>query len=373
MNQITEVPTVALVFGGDSSEHQISCLTAASVARSINPEKYRVVGIGITQTGRWVRVSAEEIRGLEVRDKMLPELSEDRPELIVHRRADGVEIATREGDQLVDIERIDVAFALLHGPFGEDGTIQGLFEMFGIRYVGAGVAASAIGMDKHFMKLVFSAQGLPVGPYVAIPSREWESDPAACLDAVAALTFPVYVKPARGGSSVGISRVDHLDDVAAAIDRAREHDPKVLVEQGFVDAREIECGVLGGLSGQPSQASAVAEIQMHSEDGFYDFEAKYLPDEQVSLHVPADVADEVAAEVRELAVKAFDAIDGEGLARVDFFVAGPGRVWINEINTMPGFTALSMFPRMWQHSGLEYPDLIDRLIELGLARPLGLR
>lgn len=370
---MTDIPTVALVFGGDSSEHQISCLTAASVARAIDPKRYRIVGIGITPTGRWVRIPAAEIIDLQVRDKVLPELSEDRPELVIHRRADGVEIATRVGDDLHDVERIDVAFALLHGPFGEDGTIQGLFEMYGVRYVGAGVAASAIGMDKHFMKLVFSALGLPVGPYVAITPREWEDDPAACLDAVAALTFPVYVKPARGGSSVGISRVESLDAVEAAVHRARVHDPKVLVEQGFTEAREIECGVLGGLPGHRPEASAVAEIQVHTEDGFYDFDAKYLPDEQVSLHVPADVPEEIAAQVRELAIRAFHALDVEGLARVDFFVGRQGRVWINEINTMPGFTALSMFPRMWQHSGLDYPQLIDRLIELALARPLGLR
>lgn len=373
MDQITGIPTVALVFGGDSSEHEISCLTAASVARALDPQRYRVVGIGITPTGRWVRVGREEIEEMQVRDKTLPRLPEDYPEVIVQRRRDGVEIATRVGDELREIERIDVAFALLHGPFGEDGTVQGVFEMLGVPYVGAGVAASAIGMDKHFMKLVFSARGLPVGPYVAIGSGEWEQDPAAALDAVAALTFPVFVKPARGGSSVGITRVDSVDGVAAAVEIARRHDPKVLVEQGFTEVREIECGVLGGLPGEPPTASAVAEIEMHAGDGFYDFEAKYLPDEQVSLHVPAAVPDDVAAEVRDLAVKAFQAIDGEGLARVDFFVTRQGRAWINEINTMPGFTALSMFPRMWQHSGLEYPQLIDRLLELALARPLGLR
>lgn len=366
------LPTIAIVFGGDSSEHQISCLTAASVVGAVDPARFRVVGIGITRSGRWVRIAADEIRDLAVSDRTLPQLSEDRPDAIVHQGADGVVVAVRDGDRLADPVRIDVALALLHGPYGEDGTIQGLFEMLGVRYVGSGVAASAIGMDKHFMKLVLSAQGLPVGPYVAISPQEWATDRAACLDAIASLTFPVFVKPARGGSSMGISRVSISDEVEAAVELARGFDPKVLVEQGFTGVREIECGVLGTLNGSV-EASVPAEIRLHTPDAFYDYEAKYLPDEQVSLHVPADLPPEVADEVRALAVKAFRAIDGEGLARVDFFVTGPGRVWINEINTMPGFTALSMFPRMWQHSGVGYPELVERLIDLALRRPLGLR
>lgn len=373
MHHNTDLPTVALVFGGDSSEHQISCLTAASVARAIDPERFRIMGVGITRRGHWVHVPVEDIKALEVVDKVLPELSEDRPEAILHRGPDGAELVIRDGDRLVEPVQVDVALALLHGPFGEDGTIQGLFEMQGVRYVGSGVAASAIGMDKHFMKLVFSALGLPVGPYVAISSREWQNDRSAALDAVASLTFPVYVKPARGGSSMGISRVERLEDVEAAIETAREFDPKVLVEEGFVDCREIECGVLGSLDGGLAEASVPAEIRMHTEDAFYDFEAKYLPDEQVTLDVPADLRPEIADQVRELAVKAFHAVDGEGLARVDFFLGRTGQIWINEINTMPGFTALSMFPRMWQHSGLDYPALITRLIDLALNRPVGLR
>ncbi|MDO5684233.1 MAG: D-alanine--D-alanine ligase family protein [Propionibacteriaceae bacterium] len=373
MHLNTDLPTVAIVFGGDSSEHQISCLTAASVARAIDVDQFRVVGIGITRTGRWVHVPVEEIREMAVVDNVLPALSEDRLEAILHRGPHGAELVIRDGDRLIDPVRVDVALALLHGPFGEDGTVQGLFEMAGVRYVGSGVAASAIGMDKHLMKLVFSAQALPVGPYVAISPREWATDRAAALDAVASLHFPVYVKPARGGSSMGISRVERMEDVEAAIDKARDFDPKVLVEQGFVDCREIECGVLGSLESPTAEASVPAEIRMHTEDGFYDFEAKYLPDEQVSLDVPADILPEVADRVREMAVKAFHALDGEGLARVDFFVDRQGEAWINEINTMPGFTALSMFPRMWEHSGLAYPDLITRLITLALNRPLGLR
>ncbi|MDO5501122.1 MAG: D-alanine--D-alanine ligase family protein [Propionibacteriaceae bacterium] len=372
MDANTERPTVAIVFGGDSSEHQISCLTAASVMRAIDQQRYRVVGIGITRSGRWVHVPAEDIAALEVVDKVLPTVSDNRPEALLHRGPDGAELVIRDGDRLIDPVRIDVALALLHGPFGEDGTIQGLFEMMGVRYVGNGVAASAIGMDKHFMKLVFAAQGLPIGPYVAISPYQWETDRAAALDAVASLTFPVYVKPARGGSSMGISRIERPEDVEIAIEKARDFDPKVLVEEGFVDCREIECGVLGSLDGR-IEASVPAEIRMLTEDGFYDFDAKYLPEEQVSLDVPADLLPEIAEEVRAMALKVFTAIGGEGLARVDFFVSRTGRIWVNEINTMPGFTSLSMFPRMWDHVGVDYPSLITRLIELALARPVGLR
>ena len=268
---------------------------------------------------------------------------------------------------------VDVAFALLHGPFGEDGTIQGLFEMMGTRYVGAGVLASAIGMDKHFMKLMLAASGLPVGPFVPIMPAEWDRDPAACLEAVAALHYPLFVKPARGGSSLGISKVDDSEDLRAAIEVAQRHDPKIIVEQGFVGARELECGVLGRPRRRPPEASEVAEIRMHNPSGFYDFEAKYLPEEQVSLDVPADVDPELADQVRELAVRTFEAIGCEGLARVDVFATRDRQVVINEINTMPGFTPHSMFPRMWAASGVPYPELVERLIRLAQQRPLGLR
>jgi D-alanine-D-alanine ligase len=223
------------------------------------------------------------------------------------------------------------------------------------------------------MKLVLSASGLPVGPFVAITPAEWARDKVACLDAVAALTFPVFVKPARGGSSMGISKVDTPSDLGAAIDLAQQHDPKIIVEQGFVGARELECGVLADLGGGPPSASELAEIRVQTASGFYDFDAKYLPEEQVVLDVPADVGDDVAAEVKQLAVRAFEAIGCEGLARVDLFVTHGGKVVVNEINTMPGFTPYSMFPRMWAASGVPYPDLIDRLITLALGRPVGLR
>ena len=266
-----------------------------------------------------------------------------------------------------------MAFALLHGPFGEDGTIQGMFEMMGTRYVGAGVLASAVGMDKIYMKLVLAASGLPIGPFVPVLPRDWARDRTACLEAVAALHHPLYVKPARGGSSLGITRVADGEDLVAAIEHAQQFDPKVIIEEGFVDARELECGVLGGLDGADPEASQVAEIRVHSESGFYDFEAKYLPEEQVDLDVPADVDPEIAEEVRRLAVRTFEAIGCEGLARVDVFVTRDRKVHVNEINTMPGFTAHSMFPRMWAAGGMDYPELVDRLLQLALERPVGLR
>jgi D-alanine-D-alanine ligase len=339
----------------------------------LDPDRFDVVGIGITRTGRWVSVDPAAIAALSITDGRLPELSENAADAVLLRASAGSELAVRRRSALHQVGPIDVAISLLHGPFGEDGTIQGLFEMMGTRYVGAGVLASAIGMDKHFMKLVLSASGLPVGPFVPITPAEWARDAAACLEAVAALTYPLFVKPARGGSSLGISRVDSESDLAAAIELAQRHDPKIIVEQGFVGARELECGVLADLDGARPRASEVAEIRVGRDRGFYDFEAKYLPDEQVGLDVPADIDAETADEVRQLAVRTFEAIGCEGLARVDMFWTADRSLVVNEINTMPGFTPHSMFPRMWAASGVPYPELVEHLIRLAQQRPLGLR
>jgi D-alanine-D-alanine ligase len=376
---------VALVFGGVSSEHGVSCLTAGGVFAALDTDRYEVLGVGITRTGRWVLVDEDTLRGLEVVDGRLPELSEDAPDAVLMTHGPGSRLAVRDSVSYGNVDShsalswlgpVDVALSLLHGPFGEDGTIQGLFEMMGTRYVGAGVLASAVGMDKHYMKLLLAASGLPVGPFVAVTAADWARDRAACLDAIATLRYPLFVKPARGGSSLGISKVDRGSDdsaLQAAIAHAQEFDPKVVVEEGFVDARELECGVLSDLGGGRPLASQIAEIRVHSASGFYDFEAKYLPEEQVDLDVPALIDADVADEVRELAVRTFEAIGCEGLARVDVFLTREHRVVVNEINTMPGFTAHSMFPRMWAASGLDYPELINRLITLALQRPVGLR
>jgi D-alanine-D-alanine ligase len=365
---------VAVVFGGRSSEHAISCVSAGSVIAALDPERYEVVPIGITPDGRWVLESGEPghlalgpagelpavTGGQEVALRSSPG---SRTDLVVH---DAVDVPTSLGE-------VDVVFPVMHGPWGQDGTLQGLLELAGVRYVGAGVLSSAVGTDKMFMKLLFAAQGLPVLPWVLVRPGEWERDSAAVIEAVAALHYPVFVKPARAGSSFGISRVDSPEELDEAIRAAEKFDPKVLVEAAAVDAREVEIGVLQGLDGGAPETSQIAEIRVDAAHQFYDFEAKYLPGENTALDIPADLEEHIAAKVRALAVQAFAALDVEGLARVDFFVFPDGRVVVNEVETMPGFTSTSMFPRMWAESGLSYPELVDRLVQLALRRPTGLR
>jgi D-alanine-D-alanine ligase len=365
-------PTVAIVFGGRSSEHAVSCATAAGVMRAIDRDVYDVLPIGIAKDGRWVVVS-DDTGALELLPGHLPEVDGSGAAVLVPLSTTERSIRVLEpGAPPTALGEVDVVFPLLHGPFGEDGTIQGLLELADIRYVGSGVLASAVMMDKHYMKIVFTGHGLPVGPYVVITDREWQRDPAASMDAVAALDWPVFVKPARAGSSMGITKVSEPEALRAAIEFAREHDPKVIVESGIV-GREIECGVLEGRDGAPPRTSEVGEIQVVQGHDFYDFEAKYLAGADVDLSCPAKVPDEVAEEVRRIAAAAFQAAGCEGLARVDCFYTEHGDVILNEINTMPGFTPQSMYPRMWAASGLAYPDLIDELIQLALVRRTGLR
>ncbi len=360
------------MFGGRSSEHAVSCATAAGVISAIDREKYDVIPIGIAKDGQWVLV-ADDPAPLMLAPGHLPEVANSDTEILVP-----VAIGPRAFDVLPPGEpprslgAVDVVFPVLHGPFGEDGTLQGLLELSDTRYVGAGVLASAAGMDKHYMKVIFAGHGLPVGPYAVITDRAWGADRAAAMDAASSLGFPLFVKPARAGSSMGITKVDSADGLEAAIEFAREHDAKVIVEAAIV-GREIECAVLQGHGLAAPRASHVAEIKVHANRAFYDFEAKYLAEEDVDLVCPADVSDEIAAEVRRVAAAAFEAIGCEGLARVDCFVTEDGRVIINEINTMPGFTPHSMFPRMWAASGMSYPDLVDELITLALERKVGLR
>lgn len=363
---------LALIFGGVSSEHEISCLTAGGVSRAIDPDRYEVIGVGITAAGDWVRIDPTELASYQVVDGELPRVAADRPQAVLLRGADGPELATRTGTTLSDLVQLDAAFALLHGPWGEDGTIQGLFEMLGVRYAGAGVAASAIGMDKDLMKRAMAAAGLPVGPWVAITPAQWRDEKESVLAQAMALEFPVYVKPARGGSSIGISKVDQPAELEAAIIEAQQYDPKVVIEQGFVGAREVELGVLENPDGPP-RVSVAGEIQMHTADAFYDFDAKYLPEQQVSLKVPAEIPPELLLKAQQLAARTFSAMAVEGLARVDLFITAEGEPVVNELNTMPGFTSTSMFPMLWAASGLSYPELISTLVELALARGTGLR
>jgi D-alanine-D-alanine ligase len=286
-------------------------------------------------------------------------------ELIV--RQDGPCGATVSRDR-----HIDVVLPLLHGPYGEDGTLQGMLELAGLRYVGCGVTASAVGMDKHFMKLAFEAAGMEVGPYTVVTDRQWSSDPAAVRARIEELGFPVFVKPARAGSSFGITKVDGPEGLAEAVETAREHDRKLVVEAGIV-GREIECAVLEGRGTEPARTSMPGEIEIVDEHAFYDFEAKYVSQASARLSCPADLPREATDAIRAGAARAFEAVDGEGLCRADFFYTPDGRVVINEINTMPGFTPISMYPRMWAASGLDYTGLIDELLELALERSVGLR
>ena len=365
-------PTVAIVFGGRSSEHAVSCATAAGVMRAINRDRYDVLPIGIAKDGRWV-VASEDSGSLELSPGHIPEVDGSGASVLVPLSTGERSLQVLEpGAPPRVLGEVDVVFPLLHGPFGEDGTIQGLLELADIRYVGSGVLASAVMMDKHYMKVVFAGHGLPIGPYVVITDRDWSRDPAASMDAVASLGWPVFVKPARGGSSMGISKVSGPEGLEAAIELARQHDPKVVVEAGIV-GREIECGVLEGRDGGPARASEVGEIEVVQGHDFYDFDAKYLAESDIELSCPAKVPDHVADEIRRVAVAAFEAAGCEGLARVDCFYTEHGDVILNEINTMPGFTPLSMFPMMWAATGLEYTELIDELIELALARRTGLR
>ncbi|MEV8332524.1 D-alanine--D-alanine ligase [Streptomyces niveus] len=369
-------PRVAVVFGGRSSEHAISVVTAGAVLRSIDRTKYEVLPIGITTDGRWA-LTADEPDRMGIADRRLPsveELAESTEGAVVLSVDPGNRevVYSEQGSVPKALGEVDVVFPVLHGPYGEDGTLQGLLELSGVPYVGAGVLASAVGQDKEYMKRVFLSYGLPVGPYEVIRPREWQQDPSGArkkiVDFAAEYGWPIFVKPARAGSSMGITKVDALEGLEDAIEEAQRHDPKILVES-LLRGREIECGVLEFEDGP--RASVPAEIPPVTSHEFYDFEAKYI-DAAAGL-VPAPLTEEETAEVQRLAVEAYDAVSCEGLVRADFFLTEDGGFVINEINTMPGFTPISMYPRMWQESGVGYAELIDRLIQAALRRPTGLR
>ncbi len=362
---------LALVFGGRSSEHAISCVSAGSVLEVVDRERYEVTAVGITPDGRWV-LAPDDPKALAISGGDLPSVDGTGAALALpgDPSAGGL-VVLAPGEVPHQLGSVDVVFPLLHGPYGEDGTLQGLLELAGIAYVGSGVLASAAAMDKEYMKVLLAARGLPVGPYAVIDQRAWSTDSAGRLAAAAALGFPLFVKPARGGSSLGISRVRDAAGLRPAIEEARRHDPKVLVEAA-VPGREIECGVLAGLDGAPPEASLPAEVRVRSGHEFYDFEAKYL-DEATEFDVPARLSSARTAEVQQLAVRAFEGLGCEGLARVDFFLTPADRLLVNEVNTMPGFTPASMFPRMWAAGGLDYGALVDRLVATALARGTGLR
>jgi D-alanine-D-alanine ligase len=361
---------VAVIYGGRSSEHAISCVSAGSILRNLDPERFEVVAVGITPQGSWVLTDGSP-ETLAITDRQLPEVTGESGTALALaadplRRGELVSLGQTPGQMLTSV---DVVFPILHGPYGEDGTIQGLLELASVPYVGAGVFASAAGMDKEFTKKLLAAAGLPVGDQVVLRAQQ----KAPTLDDIERLGFPMFVKPARGGSSIGVSRVNNADELTAAIADARRHDPKVIIEAA-IEGRELECGVLEFPDGSV-QASAIGEIRVAGvlgrEDGFYDFATKYL-DDGAELDVPAKVDDDVAEELQRLAIETFKALDCQGLARVDFFLTEDGPV-VNEINTMPGFTTISMYPRMWAASGIDYPTLVSTMVETALARGTGLR
>jgi D-alanine-D-alanine ligase len=361
---------VAVVYGGRSNEHAISCVSAGSIMRNLDPRRFDVVAIGITQEGSWVLTGADP-DSLAIKHGQLPQVTASSgTELALpadpQRHGELISLGRGVGKVLASV---DVVFPVLHGPYGEDGTIQGLLELAGVPYVGAGVFASAAGMDKEFTKKLLVSDGLPIGDHVVLRPSQPRLEP----EQLHGLGLPVFVKPARGGSSIGVSRVSTAAQLPAAIAEARRHDPKVLVEAA-VRGRELECGVLEFPDGS-IEASTVGEIRVEGvrgrEDGFYDFVTKYL-DDVAELDVPAKVDDDVSAEVRQLAIRAFRAIDCQGLARVDFFLTENGPI-VNEVNTMPGFTTISMYPRMWAASGVDYPTLLATMVETALARGTGLR
>ena len=339
---------LAVLYGGRSAEHQISVVSARSVMEALDPDRFEVVPIAITRDGAWLLPDRSPLE-LAASDGALPEVEPAGRELAV-RPEEGV-------------SGVDVVFPILHGPFGEDGTVQGLFELADLPYVGSGVLASALAMDKAMAKVVLAQAGLPQGPYLVVPERDWLAGPdRAAAEVAGRLAYPVFTKPARLGSSIGISKVKTPGELAAGLATAFAHDTKAVVEQGIA-ARELECGVLGN---DAPEASVVGEVIPSHE--FYDFEAKYL-DDALKLEIPAQVPDAVRAQVRELSLRAFQALDCEGFARVDFFYEeATGRVLLNEVNTIPGFTPKSMFPMLWAASGLTYPDLVARLVDLAIER-----
>ncbi len=354
---------VALVFGGRSSEHSISCATAGGVLAAIDRDRFEVIPIGITRQGAFVLEQDDPARfGLD--PDQLPQVVDNGTRVFFPESASSREFKVSNGaGEIQSLGEVDVVFPILHGRFGEDGTLQGMLELVDLPYVGNGVMASALGMDKHYTKTVLKQAGIPVADWESVTRAQWAKDAESCRKRTERLGLPVFVKPARSGSSVGVSRVASWDEFDSAMETAFAEDKTVLVEEAIA-GREIECGVLSGRSGQATRASLAGEVIV-SQGGFYDFAAKYLDAPGVELACPTKLTPSELEELQDLAARAFDAIDGSGLSRVDFFLTSGGFV-LNEINTMPGFTPISMFPKCWIATGFSYQSLITELIELGL-------
>lgn len=369
---------IVVMYGGKADEHSISCISAASALRALDTDKFEAIPVGITKDGKWI-VNGENPLGWSL-DEGLPtvEKTPGAKEVVLEVALGQDGFFAREDDgTLTPFGHVDAVFPVLHGPYGEDGTIQGLFEMMGVPYVGCGVLASAACMDKHYTKVLLATAGIPVAPGITLDARsfdkasEFKTDADAIMAQVseAGLQYPLFVKPSRAGSSFGVTKVEHEGDaaeLAAAVYEASRHDWRILVEQG-IDAREIECAVLCPKAGEAPQASWPGEIVLdkraEGDDQFYDFDSKYMDAAASHVEVPANLPEETLNLVRETAKKAFVAVDGAGLSRVDTFVTKDGKVMVNEINTMPGFTSISMYPKAWEATGVRYTDLITMLIE----------
>lgn len=355
---------VALLFGGASSEHSISCATASGVLSAIDRDKYDVLPIGITRDGVFIP-AVDDAKHWALTDGELP-IVEFSGETVIWPKAGSKEFFLERSGQRTSLGEVDVVFPVLHGPNGEDGTIQGFIELIGLPYVGNGVFASAAGMDKEFSKALFMAAGLPVTPHVVIHREQWLADPETYLEKVKALgSLPLFVKPARAGSSVGVSKVKDMSDFALALELAFNEDSKVTVERGLV-GRELECAVLSVIGSEQPRVSVAGEIVVRSGE-FYDFDAKYRDADAAELICPAELSSSELEQMQKLAAKAFRALGCFGLARADFFLTKDG-FFVNELNLMPGFTPISMYPKCWQASGLSYPELIDQLIQLAFHR-----
>ena len=352
---------VGIIFGGRSGEHEVSFYSASSIIKAINRDKYTVVPIGITKEGRWISPyeSALALQSGRI---------EGKSTVILVNNPSGKSLISIDNHQEFKKEtwegKLDVIFPVLHGPYGEDGTIQGLLELADIPYVGAGVAASAVSMDKELMKTIFKQKSLPVLKWLTIKRKDWQKDKEEILSLIQnTFEYPLFVKPTNLGSSVGITKVHRKEELEKAIDLASSYDRKILIEEGLEGAREIECSVLGN---DEPQTSVVGEVKPAGE--FYNYDSKYI-DQATQLIVPADLPEEISGKVKQIALEAFKAIDAAGMARVDFFVTKKeNKIFLNEINTIPGFTSVSMYPRLWEASGVSYSKLIDRLIQLALER-----
>ena len=340
-----------ILFGGRSAEHEVSVISAQAVMAALDAQRFQAVPIGVTKQGTWLTPADTERALTAIRSERFRALEEPLGEGILHRT-----------QALGALRRLDVVFPLIHGTNGEDGTLQGFLELADVPYVGAGVAASAVGMDKALQKAIFRQHGFPVPDDVVVLASRWRADPGGVArEAEAVIPYPSFVKPANSGSSIGTSRARSREDLDAALEEAFRYDRKALVEAA-VEGRQVEVAVLGN---DEPEASGVGEITFEGE--FYDYHAKY-EDPNTQLHIPADIPPDTAEAARAMALAAYKAIDCAGLARVDFFLTPDGRLWLNEVNTIPGFTPMSMYPKLWEHAGLSYSDLITRLIELALER-----